>query len=457
MSTYYPIMTHARGWRRALAGLAVAAFTTGVVLTAPTSALAAGVSAEVEGFGLPGGAGTAAGDGAASGGRALLVWSTATATGAVRPDTASSVLSVRARGDQCAGAPVLAVSVDGLSLGTQAVTTTGWSTYSFSGSWSAGSHTIALSFPNDLLSGCDRNLWLDWVSMGSPDPGTSGRVFGISAVGGSARGVTTAVAVAGSLNRRLDRFNFYMAWEGSPAFPTTDVQAISAAGARPQITWEPWSPGAGPWQGRYSLDRINDGSFDWYIDSWARAAAAFGRPMDVRFAHEMNGGWYPWGASVNGNTPAKYVSAYQRVHDRFVAAGAQNVSWVWSPNVVEGMPTPAAQVYPGDAYVDSVAVDGYNGGADDWSMGGWRSPAQVFAVTLEQMDRIAPSKPLRIAETGSAVNGGDKAAWVTQLFSYAKTTRLRGVDWFEFGGYPDWRLTSSTSVRDAARTALNTW
>ena len=74
-----------------------------------------------------------------------------------------------------------------------------------------------------------------------------------------------------------------------------------------------------------------------YIRSWARALAAFDGPVRLRFAQEMNGDWYPWGAGTNGNTPAEFVSAWRHVHDIFAAAGATNVQWVWSP--VSGAPS----------------------------------------------------------------------------------------------------------------------
>lgn len=442
--------------RLVLLPVLVAAGVGAPLLVHPGTATAATVSSEAESFSLTAGAGMSLDDSRASAGKALLVWSNGTAQGTVSLATAATSLQVRARGDQCSGAPVVRVAVDGVAVGSRTVSATAWTTYTLGGTWAAGTHRVTLTFGNDYLAGCDRNLWLDRVQLVSPDVPVSARTFGMSAGGGSNRGLSTAVTSAATLGKKLERFNFYMAWEWNEAFPTVDMQAIDAAGALPEITWEPWAPGSA-WQGKYALDNINNGSFDSYIDSFARGAAAYAKPMKLRFAHEMNGGWYPWGASVNGNTPAKYVAAYRHVHDRFVAVGARNVSWVWSMNVVDGMPTPLDQVYPGDAYVDEIGVDGYNGGTDAPSFGGWRNPQQIFAGTLAQVARIAPTKAVHIAETGSAVGGGDKAAWVTDLFAYLKTTQVKGVDWFEFTGFPDWRLTSSVAVSSSARSALTTW
>src|SRR5438477_654456 len=87
----------------------------------------------------------------------------------------------------------------------------------------------------------------------------------------------------------------------------------------------------------------------------------------------------PGGADegCGGHDPARYIAAWRRIHDRFVAAGATNVVWVWAPNVtdVEGGPETMAY-YPGDAYVDWTGVDGYNWGTSDPSFA-WQSFKEV--------------------------------------------------------------------------------
>ena len=79
---------------------------------------------------------------------------------------------------------------------------------------------------------------------------------------------------------------------------------------------------------------VFDGDHDDYIDSWAEAAAEYGDPILLRPFHEMNGFWYPWSVGVNGNTPETYVAGWRHVVDRFRAAGADNVSFVWSINTL---------------------------------------------------------------------------------------------------------------------------
>ena len=43
------------------------------------------------------------------------------------------------------------------------------------------------------------------------------------------------------------------------------------------------------------------------LDAWAKAAAAFDKPVVIRFAHEMNGVWYSWSEGAWGNQPGDYV------------------------------------------------------------------------------------------------------------------------------------------------------
>ena len=73
----------------------------------------------------------------------------------------------------------------------------------------------------------------------------------------------------------------------------------------------------------------------------------------------MNSDWYPWSVSINGGTPRASIAAYQRLCERFNAAGADNVCWVWCPNVIyRDRPDLIADSSPGDEAVDIVALYG---------------------------------------------------------------------------------------------------
>jgi len=242
---------------------------------------------------------------------------------------------------------------------------------------------------------------------------------------------------------------------GGSDFPTASLSVIAAHGATPLVTWEPWDPAAGAAQPSFSDAAIAGGAHDDYIRGWARAAKAYGRPFQLRLAHEMNTTAYPWGTGVgnpNGNTPDQYIAMWQHVYTLFAAEGVTNVSWVWSPNTESASGPFYTQLYPGDAYVDWVGIDGYNGGsALPW--GGWLSLAQVFDRSYRSMSALT-SKPLMLAEIGSAEAGGDKAAWITQGFLTDLPKRypgVRAVIWYNWAKETNWRVDSSSRTLNAWR------
>ncbi|MDQ3990806.1 MAG: hypothetical protein M3245_00645, partial [Actinomycetota bacterium] len=204
------------------------------------------------------------------------------------------------------------------------------------------------------------------------------------------------------LGRKMAVVQHYYSWTNT--FPSGLEQWDIAGGRIPLVTWEPFG---------ITLDSIISGAQDSVIRARARGLRDLGSPVFMRWAHEMNGDWYPWSGAQNGGGtagPAKYVAAYRRVHTLFRAEGASNVAFVWSPNH-ESVPSQSwnhwSSYYPGDAYVDWVGPDGYNWGTTrSWSS--WRSFEVLFRKVY---DDYAARKPIMIADVGSAEQGGSKSSW----------------------------------------------
>jgi beta-mannanase len=223
------------------------------------------------------------------------------------------------------------------------------------------------------------------------------------------------------------------------------------------VSWGSRNPCKGANQPDFQDYKIARGDFDTnYIIPWAKAAAQWGKPMFLRFDHEMNGTWFSWSPGVNGNSVSDWINAWKHVHDVFVAEGATNVKWVWSPYVNCSGCSSLKSVYPGDAYVDWTALDGYNWGtSQSWST--WQTATQIFQssynailVGTRKKAAIAPNKPYMIAETASAEAGGSKANWITDLYNAAIPNNMpltRAVVWFSADktsqGETNWRVDSS--------------
>ena len=252
----------------------------------------------------------------------------------------------------------------------------------------------------------------------------------------------TMEAFNARVGRRAAIWQTYKSFDQDP-FPYVTVGTAHEAGGVPFITWEPW---------RRNLRGIARGDNDGYLHDAARQARDFGKPILLRFAHEMNGNWYPWGLGVNGNTASDYIAAWRHVVGIFRSEGAGNVKHVWSPNVGS-----FGSLWPGDEWVDYLGLDGYNFGA---MYNDWRSFEQIFDGSYHSIVRLS-KKPLLITEFSSNERGGDKAAWVRHTFSAdvaRRYPRIRAYVWFdenkEADGEADWRVNSSGASLDAFRSVL---
>lgn len=281
------------------------------------------------------------------------------------------------------------------------------------------------------------------------------RTFGV-AIPGAPTDLSGLSQLTSELGAAPQQVTWYAAWSAGTDFPSAAAANIAATGATPEVTWEPWDPSAGVDQPAYSLDRITAGAYDSYLTRWATQIRSYGQPVVIRLAHEMNGNWYPWSEQVNGNGAGDYAAMWRHVVSLFRTDKATNVIWTWSPNVPYTGATALKSVYPGDSYVDRVALDGYNWSTlQTWSS--WQSFADIFATGVSALHSLT-TKPIYIGEVGCPEVGGDKAAWVTDMFAWlSQHPEVRGVTWFDYNKETDWRIDSSAASLAAFRAGLPTF
>jgi hypothetical protein len=254
--------------------------------------------------------------------------------------------------------------------------------------------------------------------------------------------------------RHIGIVSWFQSWGGQPWVARVQPHVFNAvinSGRAPLVAWEPWAPDGGAEQPQYSLARIAGGAFDDYIAEFGRGLRDIGATVYVRPMHEMNGNWYPWSGSVNGNSPALFVRAWRHMVDIVRGQGATNVRWVFTP-LNEDWPITSSnrleRYYPGPQYVDVLAVDGYNWGATKPFFGGWRSFSRTFNRAYARLTKLGP-QPIWIAEVGSATEGGSKAAWVRDMFKRARSmNRLSAIVWMDTidAREGDWRMRSPADV-----------
>jgi hypothetical protein len=231
-------------------------------------------------------------------------------------------------------------------------------------------------------------------------------------------------------------------------------------------------------------------------DYWA----ATGVPTIVRFAHEMNGSWYPW-----GQQPDAYVAAFRAVADAIHGASPAS-AMAWAPNEGSGYPftggafasddaaldtngdgsitnadDPYAPYWPGDEAVDWVGMSLYHWGLEypwgenelpadgtfralltngDTGEGDGQAEIPDFYATYSE----GHDKPMGVFETAALYNPAEDgpseaditSAWWAQVTDPAIRTefpRLAMINWFEWrkdepevGGVIDWRLTADPQL-----------
>jgi hypothetical protein len=241
-------------------------------------------------------------------------------------------------------------------------------------------------------------------------------------------------------------------------FPTTPLRNIRAYGAIPVFSWNSASTPTARREPNYRLAAVIHGRFDHYIREFAERAKAWGHPFFLRFDWEMNGNWFPWAEGVNGNSPGEYVAAWRHVHDIFTSVGATNVSWLWCPYADPRHELASLRgLYPGRRYVDWTCMDGYNWGGARVNRQPWASFHRIFASTYARLTRLAPRKPVMIAEFASSTYGGRKPAWIRRAFRSLPRhfPRIRAVVWYDtIDRGVDWPIETSRGATRAFRAAI---
>jgi hypothetical protein len=251
-------------------------------------------------------------------------------------------------------------------------------------------------------------------------------------------------------------------------FQTSYFNNVRNHGSIPMINWNSWRLGYGVTQPDFQLNDVYSGKYDTYIRRWATAAKTWGHPFFLRFDHEMNGWWFPWGegklstgAVVNGNSAGDYVKAWRHVHDIFVSVGATNVTWVWAPNHVSTSTRLASlsSLYPGATYVNWTGLSAYNQYSTWLGMNSLLTGSSTtwLSNSYNQLLSLAPYKPIMLAEWGS-IEAGDggakKAAWIKDALTVQIPTnfpKIKAVVYF------NWDITGQSYPVESSQAAIDAW
>ena len=219
-----------------------------------------------------------------------------------------------------------------------------------------------------------------------------------------------------------------------------------------------WQAGATPVANievHVSAADIASGAHDDEIRDWALGVQ---RWLDADPRHslimapmqEMNGDWVVWGMD-----PYNYPAAYRRFVEIFaeLGMGETQLRWMFAPNAISVFPFAASSYYPGDDVVDIVGLSAYNFGRE---FGEWSTVDDVLFAVTQALRAFGRDKPFLITQIGSSLEGGDREAWLSEMFDFvASHPNYFGFVYFNFDKETNWRVWDGVSVAQGWTDALD--
>ena len=176
------------------------------------------------------------------------------------------------------------------------------------------------------------------------------------------------------------------------------------------------------------------------VREFARAAKEFGHPFLFRLCNEMNSDWTSYGGVVNMADPDIFVDTWRTIYEIFQEEGVDNCIWIYNPNDRNAPPNKwndSLNYYPGNEYVHMIGVTGYNNGTyyTQWAEE-WREFDTIYNEIQNLYQQPYGAFPWIITEFSSSSVGGDKVAWIENMFAHIKDyPNIKIAVWFSLA---DW-------------------
>ena len=250
------------------------------------------------------------------------------------------------------------------------------------------------------------------------------------------------------VGRKMQMVATFVNWDNHANFPAKLASELKANDQTLVIYWESRDEKIRNVNDpKYSYDAILRGDFDQYIREFGEEVRQAKVPTIVLPFIEMNGNWYPWSITTNGNSQVKHIMAYRKLYTMLHEIPNLKLGWVVNNGSVPStVHNSIAMLYPGDQYTDYVGIDGFNFGNPDQSF------REVFDESLKELRELG--KPIYIFSMATA-DGQGKALWIQdmnkQLLKYPE---IQGFIWFNINKERDWRIWSDPESLEAFKLML---
>ncbi len=217
-------------------------------------------------------------------------------------------------------------------------------------------------------------------------------------------------------------------------FPTEGMEKAYRDGKVVELTYQI----AGDMEGHNPNFDVLDGQRDDDIRQLARKAKEFGHPFLFRLNNEMNSTWVSYSGHLTLCDPDIFREVWIRFYEIFQEEGVDNAIWVFNPNDVSFPPckwNSHIAYYPGDEYVHMIGITGYNTGDYFRNVTGerWRPFAEIYDRLWNMYKHLYSEFPWMITEFACSSVGGDKLAWIQDMFSgMPKYPNIKIAVWWSY-------------------------
>lgn len=264
------------------------------------------------------------------------------------------------------------------------------------------------------------------------------------------------------VDKRMALAHIYVGWHDldTDQFEVA-VSDLTAKGWMPLISSNPYFHETCVSKGETIYKSISKGDCDVFIHKVAQRLGKIDSRLMLRFAWEMNIAANEWSIQHTNSKSTDFIAAWRHVHAIFAEENVNNVVWVFAPNVRTSESSAYSEYYPGGDVVDWIGLDGYNWGTTkEWSS--WQGFYDIFYASYAELTMLAPDKPLMISEFGTTDQGGNKAAWYSDMLEDqipGYFPNVRAIVFYDedrsVSEGVDWRIDSDIHSVTAVKKALN--
>ncbi|NAS12886.1 glycoside hydrolase family 26 protein [Poritiphilus flavus] len=178
-----------------------------------------------------------------------------------------------------------------------------------------------------------------------------------------------------------------------------------------------------------------NGDYDRVIKKYSNWAKSAKRPIYLRIGYEFDG-------PHNELDPEEYVKAYRNIVDVIRKKGVDNIAFVWHSYASKPYKDyPLSAWYPGDEYVDWVAISVFGHAYAGTDFGPDCDNVLKFAKEHKKPVMIAESNPIKGIDKESADVWDD---WFVNLFSFAYSKNIKAISFIN----EDWTRTRIPGISE---------